>query len=319
MAYLIGMDEAGYGPNLGPLVVSASVWRVPEKFLHTDWYEVLAEVVTAKPSKTDTRIAIADSKLLYQPRGGLARLERGLFTALTSLDQQAGSWQTAWDVLSADRQGHRHDLPWYADYDCPLPIDDDVSSLTEQAATFRTGLAACDMELLGLASRAVFPPQFNKLVEQYDSKAEALSQTTLELASELLEPLAKGPIRVVCDKHGARNRYAPLLQQRWPDVLVEIHGEGRGESVYRFGPTDRRVEFCFRTKADRLVPAALASMAAKYLRELAMQAFNAFWCSRVDGLKPTAGYPSDAKRFRAEIEPVLAELGIDLHTLWRCR
>ena len=28
MPYLIGMDEAGYGPNLGPLVVSASVWQM---------------------------------------------------------------------------------------------------------------------------------------------------------------------------------------------------------------------------------------------------------------------------------------------------
>ena len=26
--YLIGTDEAGYGPNLGPLVISATVWQV---------------------------------------------------------------------------------------------------------------------------------------------------------------------------------------------------------------------------------------------------------------------------------------------------
>ena len=30
MSYLIGTDEAGYGPNLGPLVISASVWHVPD-------------------------------------------------------------------------------------------------------------------------------------------------------------------------------------------------------------------------------------------------------------------------------------------------
>ena len=30
MAFLIGTDEAGYGPNLGPLVISATVWEVPD-------------------------------------------------------------------------------------------------------------------------------------------------------------------------------------------------------------------------------------------------------------------------------------------------
>ena len=29
MGRLVGMDEAGYGPNLGPLVVAATVWDIP--------------------------------------------------------------------------------------------------------------------------------------------------------------------------------------------------------------------------------------------------------------------------------------------------
>ena len=29
MGYLIGTDEAGYGPNLGPLVITATTWHVP--------------------------------------------------------------------------------------------------------------------------------------------------------------------------------------------------------------------------------------------------------------------------------------------------
>ena len=30
MGLLIGTDEAGYGPNLGPLVVAATIWRTSE-------------------------------------------------------------------------------------------------------------------------------------------------------------------------------------------------------------------------------------------------------------------------------------------------
>ena len=29
MLHVIGTDEAGFGPNLGPLVVSATVWQMP--------------------------------------------------------------------------------------------------------------------------------------------------------------------------------------------------------------------------------------------------------------------------------------------------
>ena len=29
---VIGVDEAGYGPNIGPLIVAATAWRVPAKF-----------------------------------------------------------------------------------------------------------------------------------------------------------------------------------------------------------------------------------------------------------------------------------------------
>ena len=61
------------------------------------------------------------------------------------------------------------------------------------------------------------------------------------------------------------------------------------------------VEFRFQPKGERHLPTALASMTAKYLRELAMRPFNAFWQRHVPGLAPTAGYPSDSRRFWNEI------------------
>jgi len=39
-------------------------------------------------------------------------------------------------------------------------------------------------------------------------------------------------------------------------------------------------------------------MTAKYLRELSMQAFNAFWRDPRPRSEPTAGYPVDAARWR---------------------
>ena len=57
-------------------------------------------------------------------------------------------------------------------------------------------------------------------------------------------------------------------------------------------------------------------MFAKYLRELAMIAFNQFWQRHVPNLRPTAGYPVDAKRFRREIRTHQRQLHITDQMLW---
>ena len=44
-----------------------------------------------------------------------------------------------------------------------------------------------------------------------------------------------------------------------------------------------------------------------------------FWCQRVAGLKPTAGYPVDAKQFFREIRDQKQQLGIADASIWRQR
>jgi hypothetical protein len=78
-------------------------------------------------------------------------------------------------------------------------------------------------------------------------------------------------------------------------------------------------EIRFRTKAEAHLPVALASMVCKYVRELAMDLFNDFWAKHVPGLKPTKGYPVDAKRFKNDIAEAQRQLGITDDVLWRER
>ena len=58
-------------------------------------------------------------------------------------------------------------------------------------------------------------------------------------------------------------------------------------------------------------------MTAKYLRERLMSSINAYWCRHVTDLRPTAGYPGDARRFRDSIESVAAQLGHAVEDWWR--
>jgi hypothetical protein len=50
-----------------------------------------------------------------------------------------------------------------------------------------------------------------------------------------------------------------------------------------------------------------------------MNLFNRFWTDRQPGLKPTAGYPNDAVRFKADIAALQKQLGITDEILWRSR
>ncbi len=325
--YLIGTDEAGYGPNLGPLVVTATVWRVANGLDHDGLANRLRDcVVSEAPSQDDSRLCIADSKSVYKPRGPLTHLERSSLVALgcTGSDLPA-RWSEVWSAFESARQLETNEsslssAPWYAAYDERLPIDADAEDIVQTIAVMRESLRRADVDLRQIQSAVVPAAAFNQRLDEDENKSTCLSQVTLRLVASILHRLPTSRVIVCCDKHGGRNKYAPLLQRLFPETLVEVHGESRSLSRYRLGPAAGRVEFLFQAKGDQFSPpAALASMVSKYLRELAMRAFNAYWCDQLSDLKPTAGYPLDARRFRRQIADRQVQLGISDATLWRRR
>lgn len=356
------MDEAGYGPNLGPLVVAASAWEVADKegsgfgvrgsglktkgrssatlavksadLARCDLYQYLRRTVCK--SASDSQLAIADSKALYKPGSGLRQLERGVHGVLSALGQAAGCWSEVVSVLRADASEAHSQLCWHDGFDCELPVDAARDELASLGPMLREACDGAWVRPLVVRARLVFPAEFNELCEKFGSKGGALSHVTIGLLREVIDvtqrkiggedaglksPLAEAssPVFALCDKHGARNRYAALLQHHFAEHWIETLSETHAESRYEFGPPECRTHVAFRMKGEEFLPTALASMTAKYLRELSMRAFNEFWCARVPGLRPTAGYPGDAPRFKEAISEVQRELGVDDHVLWRNR
>jgi hypothetical protein len=319
MLYVIGTDEAGYGPHLGPLVISATVWQLDDPAHAYDLYRPLKKVVCADPERaTARRVAMADSKVLYKP-GQIHDLERGALAALACVGYECGPWRDLWRFLDSNAPCDTDSLAWHDGYELRLPLEVDLKKLEKTTAILRDGFESAGVRLLGLYSTAIFPERFNHLTESFDNKSETLSRLTLELLGDVLDGLPAGAVIAFCDKHGGRNFYSMLLQRQFPDWLIEVYSEGCDESIYRFGPPERRVDVGFRVRSEQFLPAALASMTAKYLREVFMRAFNDFWCARVPGLRPTAGYPTDSHRFKADIREMQLALGIDDRVLWRCR
>jgi ribonuclease HII len=314
--WVVGIDEAGYGPNLGPLVQTAVALRLPDG--DPAGWETLRAVVRRAHEEKDHRLLVDDSKKVYV-RGGLEALEHGVRAPLILLDPTVGDL-----FRKAGLPGVREELAAEAWYDPtePAPVVADAEAIFNRFVALNDGLPG-GAGFGPPAAHVVPAPRFNRVCDESGSKGTVLSLGLVELLRESLTGMMRRdgePVTVLCDKLGGRNYYAALVQQAFPDGWVVAERESADESRYRVEHLDRPVTVVFRPRADAdSVAVALASMLAKYLREVCMRQFNRFWARHVPGLAPTAGYPGDAKRFYAEIRGVMEKLGLSEDQVWRKR
>jgi len=324
MGLLIGMDEAGYGPNLGPLVVTLTVWRVPGDPRQTDLWSAFESVIDQTAQRQSSHLHVADSKHVYSPAKGLANLETAVQTGLRLAGIEADGFfdlhrrlchSPEQDHTEQNRTEHALVEPWHSAGDLALPCAADLARVAEFREAWSTCCVAHDVKLTCIASDVVQPQRFNRLTRQADSKGVALTRISLNLLRRVWEPDADEPVLVIADKHGGRNRYDGFLDEVLDGQMIFRMQESRSCSKYRIGNTD----IWFQTQAEQHLPVALASMVAKYMRELSMDLFNAFWSRHIPGLRPTRGYPVDAQRFRSEIAEKQQQLDICDDILWRTR
>jgi hypothetical protein len=308
------MDEAGLGPNLGPFVVALTAWDVPALPRQFDFWETFADVLTNSPGPREPRLHIADSKQVFQPQRGFAALERGVLSALRLIDVQPRSFGELCRTLTsngAGQDGLDRSPHWYQGGDVDLPSEDHDFSMVDQ---WRRSCERNGVRLRAIKVAVIEPRRFNQLLREYDNKSLVVSRVAFRLLRSVWRP-DETETFIVADKHGGRNRYDELLAEVVEDEMVYRLQEGAERSDYRVGKSVIR----FQPRAEEHGPVALASMTAKYVREVAMAQFNRFWARHVRDIKPTQGYPTDARRFRDEIAETQSRLGIADDDLWRNR
>ena len=320
MALLAGIDEAGFGPLLGPLVVSASLFEMPDGAEGESLWGLLAAAVGKKASKRHGRIAIADSKKLYGGlRGGgrLDNLERGVLAMLASRKLPPTSLRSLLEAISPGAIEAAGGYPWYHGVDLSLPRCTETIDIVLAGVGLRKAMDSCGVNLLDIRCETVFEGEFNRLAGVANK-----SLMLFDVTSRLLERLwrAAGGRRLIvhADRQGGRQHYLGGLQRVFEGGSFKIIEENDNTSAYRVISGTKEAEFHFTVGGEEAhLPVALASMASKYLRELFMELLNGFWAGQVPGLAPTAGYYTDGRRFHRDIAPVVKQLGIDERMLYR--
>ena len=304
MAIVAGIDEAGYGPLLGPLASTVTVFLTPNELERQDLWHALSSSVSPRPCIRSGKITVADSKRLFSRASGLAGLERTALTFMHLLDRPSANLGQLLGSLRADCAEQMADYPWYLNESIEIPLAADRTELATCLNALRLDTERNGIEFLAVGCQPVLVGRYNELVGRTRNKASLLFSLTGKFLAELVERYARNGLVIYVDKQGGRSRYRSLLQQCFPDWQLRILEETGQASAYRMSRGEEAWQVHFEAKAEsRHFTVALASIYAKYVRELFMELLNRYWIEQVPGLRPTAGYYTDGKRFLAEIEP----------------
>jgi hypothetical protein len=314
----VGIDEAGYGPNLGPLVMTAVIAEGSDGRPPDVWGDLPDTV--ARAGGDPERLWVDDSKAIHCGGKGRDRLEAACLAALAaSMRAVPCSLCGLLAALDAGTIADAELTPWIEADDSPLP-GPETRALLGRTAAF-DALAGAPWRIVGIRSVVVGPARFNAGLAESGSKAKVHFAAFARLLRGLWELAADGEeTHVRADKHGGRHFYLDPLLDALPDVWIDRGPEGPDLSRYTVRGPGRRLELTLRPRADAadgLV--ALASIVSKAVREFWMDVFNAHWVARIPDLRPTAGYPNDSARFRQAIEPECQARGLDPSVWWRAK
>ena len=297
---VLGVDENGLGPQLGPLVATSVALETPRYARGALCTRGLA-------------FGLTDSK----ETGGFGRMAFTESVALALLEPTAGfpgSADGLMDRVSPDsRRQLRARCPddrtaeqcWAVDL--PLPAFGGDPSHGKELLDRLVGRSS--LRIVGVQSRIACAGVLNSRL--------AAGANKLAIDLELFEDLVASahhrhgsPMLVICGMVGGIRDYASRLSRFEPDRITPLVGR-RGQRRYTVAGVG---ELRFEVDADaRHLPVALASIVGKYVREICMRRIGEFYRRANPELPLVSGYHDPlTRRFVEASEPSRHRLGIAL-------
>ncbi len=329
MAIIVGIDEAGYGPLLGPLVITSVAFQVPEDKLRANMWKLLENAVGKQKRKLAGRLLITDSKKAYSKSKGILHLRRSVLAALACCDG-AGLPSTTTELidrLCPEVGGRLEWYPWYQNLS-ERDLGANKTDIQIAGQVLYETLKGQQMKLIDMSSRCLDVGYYNKMVKVVKNKASVSFTAVCGLINDIFAKTCEldgETLQVIVDRQGGRSRYQRVLARMFPEMEIAIIKEDNSISSYELCSGDRRMRIHFPIKADdNFMVVALASMASKYLREVLMESLNRYFIDLYKSgdngeLKPTAGYWTDGLRFIKDIESNIGQLGTERAKLVRSR
>ena len=266
---VVGIDENGYGPVLGPLVVTAVTLE-----FDGDPFEEL------KTENFNFPIRVKDSKKIFARNlSGYAAGE-----ILTWGILLAGGFDYS-DLRSMIKKLTGEDFELHPDIEVPVWAKKAIN-LEIPAFLKKTGIRIHEVK-----SKILFPGNFNEMIEMVDNK----SFLDYLLFEHLLYKLEFDFDLAMMGKIGGTKFYEKNFFMRTGTEVIETFEEKSQISGYRLRLPHREFDAYFILNGDeKYLPITLASIVGKYLREVFMLSLN-YEAGFKDTIPYVSGYRHDAR------------------------